>query len=401
VRYLFYVLACCTVAVVALLVEHLLRSRRAGLLAAVIFLGFYPFTFGATAGPEPKLPMMCFLTLNLYLTATRRWFWAGVCGALSALTWQPTVVFPAVTLLLALLAGRAERRRAALLTLVGGALPVIAVVAYFIERSALQSLLDNSILFNVIYLDRGEIPLAEHFLGPARVILSKYQIMVIPIIIGLAGMAGIYVWRIRGYRAWRDLAGDPFAPLLIVLPAPALWSIKDFQGAPDFFVFLPFVTLGLAWLLDGALRRLQGAVAGRLWRVALLAGVCLALLGLAVAQNRSRRDWGLEYQMATAAQIMARFGPDLRVFARGVPQALALTHTTSPTPVMNLSYVFDVQESRIPGGFAGWLRVIEEHDPHIIAVEHIAGVHAQEFQDWLDARYNFEQMGPWKVYVKR
>ncbi len=401
VRYLFCFLACCMVAVLALLVEHLLASRRAGLLAALIFLGFYPFTFGATAGPEPKLPMMLFLTLGLYLTSTRRWFWAGLCGALAALTWQPTAVLPAVTFLLALLAPRAERRRAALLTLAGGALPVAAVVAYFIERRALQTLLENSIMFNVLYLDRGEISLVEHFLGPARMIFSKYQTMMFPIIIGLAGMAGIYVWRIRGYRAWRDLAGDPFAPLLLLLPAPILWSLKDFQGAPDFFIFLPFVALGLAWLLDGGLRRLERAVAGRFWRIALIAGVCLILLGLAALQNRARRDWGLEYQMKGAAQIMARFGPGLRVFARGVPQVLALTHTVSPTPYMNLSYVFDVQESRMPGGFAGWLGQIEAWDPHIIPVEHIAGIHAQEFQAWLDARYIPEQIGPWKVYVKR
>ena len=106
VRAFFCLIGAATVAALYVLVAHWTGSRRAGMVGALILLGCYPFTFGATAGPEPKLPMLLFVVLSLYLTSRRRWFWAGLCGSLAALTWQPTAIYPAITLFLAALAGR-------------------------------------------------------------------------------------------------------------------------------------------------------------------------------------------------------------------------------------------------------------------------------------------------------
>ena len=62
---------------VFLLTSEALRSPWPGLIAAASFLTYWGFGLVAASGPEPKTPMVLFQALALWLTARRRWFWAG------------------------------------------------------------------------------------------------------------------------------------------------------------------------------------------------------------------------------------------------------------------------------------------------------------------------------------
>src|SRR3712207_9105294 len=42
---------------------------------------------------------------------------------------------------------------------------------------------------------------------------------------------------------------ETFAPVLLSLPFPVIWSMMDFQGYPDFFVFIPYVAIGFGGVL--------------------------------------------------------------------------------------------------------------------------------------------------------
>jgi len=400
VRGLFYLIGCLTAAAVSLLAAELLHSRRVGLLAGLVFLSFYPFTQGATAGPEPKLPMLLFVMLSLYFTATRRWLWAGAAGSLAALTWQPTIIYPATTLLLALLQARPQRARAALLTIAGGAVPVLAIVAYFAERRALYDLVDHFILFNVAGLDRGVPSLLDYIRTPVQVVTASYYGMLVPIAIGFVAVAGLFVWRISRLWSWRDAVADPFTPLLLTFIPPLLWSFKDFQGAPDFYVFLPALTVGLGLWLETALRYVEGRASRPALGRALTAAVCAALIGMTVLSNLAQRDFELDRQLQAARDIEARFGPDVRVLARGRPYVLALLHKTSPTPIMNCNYVFDLEMSKFPGGFEEWMRQIEAFDPELVALGKSSGDYVDPFMAWLEARYTPRKFGPWRIYIK-
>ena len=101
VRVVFFLMGCLAVISAYLLGSTLFRSPRAGIFAALTFLGFFCFARYATAEPEAKTPMVFFEVLALLLTSQKSWFWAGLSGSLAFLVWQHMVVFPLVTLVLA------------------------------------------------------------------------------------------------------------------------------------------------------------------------------------------------------------------------------------------------------------------------------------------------------------
>ena len=39
------------------------------------------------------------------------------------------------------------------------------------------------------------------------------------------------------------------AAFLLSFLAPVIWSVLDFQGYPDFFVFLPYFAISFAWMV--------------------------------------------------------------------------------------------------------------------------------------------------------
>jgi hypothetical protein len=404
VRIFFCVLACLTTLVLFLLGEQVSGSRRVGFLAALTFLSFYQFNSVVAAGPEPKTPLMLFVVSSLYLTSRRKWFWAGVCGALSGLVWQPTAAFLFVTLILAALQPRQERVRAIKLALAGGVLPLLATVIYFAERRALYELVDRSFIFNVFYLKNRQ---GLSTISPAWRILTivwqEYRRNLASIAVGFCVILCLYArWAMRWRSLRRVVVENPLAPILLSLPAPIIWSLKDFQGIPDFYIFLPYVSIGMGLFVDWVLRRLQPHAVKPLAVYALLTAVCLSLLlgsGILDARNAAP---GLIEQERTAREILDRFGRDVRVHTISYPQALALLHTTTWTPYWNLKDIFDVQESHIPGGFDGWMQSLAAYDPQIIIIGRIAvgGANQRKFNQWMASRYTEETIGAWAVHVK-
>src|SRR5215204_7336206 len=148
VRVVFFLMGCLAVVSAYLLGSSHFKSQRAGIFAALTFLGFFCFARYATAEPEAKTPMLLFEVLALLLTSQKRWFWAGLCGSLAFLVWQPMAVFPLVTIFLAAARPGGERYGAALRTLAGIAVPLAAMVAYFYYYAALGEFLDGFIVFN-------------------------------------------------------------------------------------------------------------------------------------------------------------------------------------------------------------------------------------------------------------
>ena len=103
VRVTFFVLSLCTVVAIYLLAHSLFSSYSLAFLTACTFLNFWGFGIYALSGPQAKTPMLLFEVLALWLTVRRKWFWAGLCGSLAFLTWQPTLIYSFITMLLALL----------------------------------------------------------------------------------------------------------------------------------------------------------------------------------------------------------------------------------------------------------------------------------------------------------
>ena len=405
VRLLFFVISCLTVVAVYWLARYLLRSERAGLLAGATFLCFLPFAVSASAGPQPKTPIILFESLALLFTSRKRWFWAGLSGSLAFLTWQPTGIYPLVTLLIVSIQAKSgrERLKDISLALAGMAIPLLAVGAYFFWHHALYNLIDGAILFNVRHLDRSSVqpwPTLYYFVA---VVLQGYE--TVPILIGAVMVLYIYFWRLRKHRSpLKFLAEDRFAPFLISFPFPILWSLLDFQGRADFYVFLPYLTVGLALFMDLAIRQLetsQERTAGRRVPQILIVCVCAGLVILAAVGVRLRSERGLDEQRKAASQIVQRFGPQAKYMTIGAPQFMVILRRVNPTPYVFVSSGIDRHiDVNVPGGFDGWLQQLKDFGPDVIAFGPTDGVHIGKLMSWLEADYKEEKMGPWKIYVK-
>lgn len=406
VRLVFCAVGCLTVVAVYLLGKDVFRSQKAGTFAALTFLGFYAYAQPATSGPEPKTPLVLFEALCLLFATQKRWFWSGFFGSLAFLVWQPMAAFPFVTFLLAVTRPREERYGAALRAMAGIAVPVVAVVGYFVYHGALGDFINGFVLFNLLYIERGHTPILWHLASAASYIALPYSTMLVPIFIGLVMIFRLYFLRPFQYR---------YLPILLSLPAPLLWSLRDFQLSDDFYVFLPYAAIGFGSFLASAVRRTQ---ASRL----LTAVLAAILLAIALANTWDEISAGAAYkltgttidlpaQRTGALEIEERFGEDIRLASINSPQILVLLHRENPNPYLWLTAGVDQEiEARVPGGFAGWLQEMEAFDPggisffgegqSLLPSSHLTTEHYQALDVWLDPRYRAEKIGPWWLFVK-
>lgn len=433
VRGLFIIFGCLTIAAVYLLGRRLLKSVRGTVFTTVTFIAFFSFGRYAVAEPEAKTPMLLFQTLSLLLTSQKRWFLAGLSGSMAMLIWQPMAVFTLVTMILAAAKpGDVGRRSAILRTLSGALSPVAAVVLCFYWWGALYELINGTVLFNLRYLDQERLSFLAQVARAAEAIFVGYSSIFVPItiasmlviaLVGLFAVIRLYVTRLQRIVASgasaRELLDSRFAPLLLSLPFPVAWSLMDFQGYPDFYVFLPYVAIGFGGFMDFAIRKSASRyrAAPRKVRRNLSAGVCTVLAFLAVSsslivvspaqrassltiQQHGINPTDLEDQRLAAQEIERRYGEDARIVSIGVPQLLVLLHETNPNP-----YVFVIRgidneiAETTPGGFDGWLQQIQSHDPDVIALGPTTGDHEDMLRQWLNENYEREDIGPWVVFV--
>jgi hypothetical protein len=407
VRLVFYATACLAVVAVYLLGKDVFRSQEAGLFAAFTFLGFYAYAQPATSGPEPKTPMVLFQTLSLWLATQKRWFWSGLFGSLALLVWQPMAAFAFVTFLLAVTRPKEERYGAALRAAAGIATPLLATLAYFYYHGALGDFLDGFVLFNFLFLERGSVSMSSTAATAASNIILPYITMLVPILIGLIMILRLYFQRPFQYR---------FLPILVSFPAPVLWSVRDFQLADDFYVFLPYAAIGFGWFLASAIRRTGSPRVLTAVLSAILLVIALANTSEEISAGAALKLTGttidLPAQREGVSQIQERFGEDVRLASINSPQVLVLLHQVNPNPYLWITAGVDNRiEARTPGEFEGWLQNLNEFDPDAISFfsdgqsllpsAHLTPEHYQELDRWLDPRYRAVKVGPWWLFVKK
>jgi hypothetical protein len=433
VRVLFMIFGSLAIVAAYALSRSLLGSVRATVFSTLTFIGFFSFARYAVAEPEAKTPMLLFQSLALLFTVQKRWFLAGLCGSLTALVWQPMAVFVLVTVILAATRPGALGKRSAVLRSLGGAvLPVALVLVCFYFWGALYEMLNGAIFFNLLYLDGEQLSVVGQILIAAQSIFVGYSSILIPLVIasmlaivatGFVAMIRLYVVRLHRIVAdgatAKELLDSRFAPLLLSLPFPVAWSLLDFQGYPDFYVYLPYIAVGFGGAMEIAVRRLaRGYPASpRRSRNFLSAGFCVALVSIAVVssmivvspgerasslsiQEDSLNPTDLRDQRQAAREIESRYGEDARIVSIGVPQLLVFLRETNPNP-----YVFVIRgiDQKIaettPGGFDGWLQELRGYNPDVIALGPTNGDYEPMLLTWLNENYERERIGPWTLYV--
>ena len=138
IRTTYTLLAALTVALTFLVASQLFDSIRLGILAAITLAGFQEFAVLNINGVQPKTPMILFGLASLLALMQDRPFTAGVFGMLSALSWQPGLLFIGVAGLgfSKYLTSWRDLKVARLLA--GAALPLAVLVAYLFAAGALR-----------------------------------------------------------------------------------------------------------------------------------------------------------------------------------------------------------------------------------------------------------------------
>ena len=405
VRVLFFICAVLTVAGVYLLALTLFESQAVGFLSAFAFLGFECFGEDAASGPRAKIPMVLFQALALALAARRSWFWSGLFGSLAFLVWQPMAVFPLLTIFLALAQappGR-DRRRNLILAASGFVLPIAMVCIYFLSMRAFNEMFEGVLLFNLFYLEREPSSFLQHMAALVGAILRSYSIMTVPIFLAFLALGFIYFWRVRlegGIR--QTISNDRFAVILLSLPAPLLWSMMDFQGCPDFYVFLPYLAIGFGWLLSLMSKALAGFEAiGPKSHKLVPVTLCLLLVTASALEYRRNANRELRDQRTAARALESEFGSGIRIISISAPELLVLMNRTNPNRYIFIaSGVDNLIDARTPGGFDGWLQQLEDYNPDVIAFGPATGRFSLRLVEWLKSRYSERSLLEWKLYVR-
>lgn len=392
-------LSALVVSTIYLLAHDLFRSRATAVAAAASFLTFYAFLHNATAGPREKTAMLLFLVLALLGTVRRRWFLAGMAGALATLVWQPAGLIPvAIVAARAIGAPPRDRWHDIGAIMLGGAVPVGVIVIYYALEGALRALLDGFLLVNLRYTATSSESFFEQFWQTVRVVRRGYYMSAWIIATGLIAMAGVILWRLRAAADWRGLLQDRFLVILIAFPLCVAWTAYDFQGPPDLFFVLPFAALGIGALVY-SVERVMSASFGRAAAALVTTGAIVLASWSAVA----RRDHGLIRQHRSIAQMLAQVPPDARMMSIGAPQAMVVSGRTNPNRYQILLRGLDEHlHATWPGGMEGFVNDLEDDPPEVIAFGHVTGARSEVLKRWMYQNYVQRGRAPgWEWLVHR
>jgi hypothetical protein len=363
IRIAFFACACLTVVAVYLLGLELWGSVLAALAGAVVFASFRGFAIDALAGPDAKTPGILLAVVSMLLVMRRRWFWAGACGALAFLFWQPLLIYLAV----AVIASRSWR------TVAGAGVPLAVTVAYFAATGALGDFVQAAFVFPVEGLHRTPETVGQRLGHIAAVVHARYDA---PLVWG--GLALLVV--LAALRRWWIV--------LASLAAIGVFSALDFQGYPDVYPLLPYAALGIG----GA-----AALAGRLRPVAAVAVLAL----VAISWTQFAGDDQLVAQRAEAAGVQRLLAPGETLYALGDPTPLVLTDRVNANRYIFLgSGVAAWDDARTPGGFAGWMAGIRAANPAVIVLHGWRGTLERRVATWLHSEYVPGYVGCWRVFMR-
>ena len=395
-RLFFTVLSALCCSLLCVLARDTLGSRAAGLLAPAVFLTFQGFINLASDGPREKTTMVVFLLGCLILLGRRRWALAGACAALATLSWQPVfAVALAALAAAALLDQQATRRRIVLRFTVGGLVPSLATVVYFLGAGALSQAIGGFILINVEDTQQPSL-----LTRPRQIVAKEWSAYHWTLLLAVVGLVALTVLGARAIPFARRPTVSPTARRLVVCAAGGLvgtgWTVLVVNGGPDLFVLLPFAALGVTGTVVPAM--------GRLPRRAAVAGVAaVAALGVVAAgvESVATRNDDLVLQRADVAAVLGTEPGDATVVDLSAPQVLALSGRRSPTPYQLMTRTQErYLAATYPGGMTGFLRTLEDARPTFVAVG--VSAHASWADAWL--RTDYWRVGGndgWRWYLAR
>ncbi|HSB12126.1 MAG TPA: DolP-mannose mannosyltransferase [Blastocatellia bacterium] len=416
IRVVFLLLASLTVGFTFLVAHGFSGSRRIAILAAVIMMAFNLFGDANCGGVQPKTPMILFGLITLWAIQKDKPFTAGLAGMLSALSWQPGLLFVGVAFLAFSRYLTSWRDLKAIKVAAGAAAPLAILVVYLWREGALADIYRWNIEYTLTVKAPRELrtfpQVIDRFI---RLMKGAFRSEWPYFLMGMIGLA-IAAWRevrLGGKEGFKSFAQNAAGHAVIIasLIYFAFCTI-NIQGGVDMIPLLPFVAMfaafAIVWTIDRAGDRLSRAKPG-VTRSALDASAFAAVLTLIMILSVADVVWvkvgfpTLKDQEAEVAEITSHLRPGDQLYIHGLSEILVLSGLPNADRHYFLDRGKDEYLDRVePGGFAGWLERLKAKRPKVVALERMKSVkHAEDFYDWVRADYEEHKGRVFTYYVRR
>lgn len=416
IRIVYLLLASLTVGFTFSIAHGFFNSRRVALLAAIIMMAFNLFGDANAGGVQPKTPMILFGLIALWAIHKGKPFTAGFAGMLSALSWQPGLLFAGVACLAFSRYLTTWRDVKAIKVIAGAALPLAIFIGYFWWERALADIYWWLIDYNLtVDAPRGlrTVPtLIDRFFRLMRGAFRPEWPYFLASIAGLAIASG---------RESRIIKRDGSkslierAPRHAVIIAPLIYfafCTINIQGGVDMIPLLPFVAMfaavAIVWGIDRAVDFLSRTKLG--WSRSVLGASALgAVVSMIMIFSVADVLWirvsfpTLKDQDAEVAEIISHLAPGDQIYVHGLAEILVLSRMTNADKHFFLDRGKDSYLDRVePGGFTGWLDRLKAKRPKVVALERMKFVeHKEDFLDWVHADYQEHRGRIFTYYLRK
>lgn len=416
IRITYVLVASITIAFTFLIASQFFESLRIGILAALILLGVEQFAILNMTGVQPKTPMVLFGLVSLWAIPKQRPFIAGISGMLSALSWQPGLLFIGAAGLAFSKYLTTWRDLKVARLLAGAAAPLVMLLTYLWAAGALKDFYLWCFHYPFSVYAPREFTTGQDFLdGFAKLLRKPYWSDRLCFYLSIGGLVFAIAREViegvkRGIRAVLNLA-----PRHQIIVAPLVYFLfcrVDMQGSQDLIPLLPFVAIFSAVLVvyyfdatANLVARLRGGFGHMLVQKIGFAVVCLVVLvgGLASVFSVRTGSKHLKAEMADTADIVSLLDPGDKIFIHGWTEILVLSGLSNARKYTNLDHGKDSYLDQIePGGFEGWFERLRAERPKIVALFRIKNVdHKDVFLRWVKSSYETRQGRVFTYYVRR
>ncbi|HKG21644.1 MAG TPA: DolP-mannose mannosyltransferase [Blastocatellia bacterium] len=390
--------------------------RRLAFLAAIIMLSFHAFASSNSGGMQPKTPMMLFGLISLWATIKDRPFWAGVFAMLSALAWQPGLLFAGAAGLAFSRYLTSWRDMKAARVVAGASVPLAAMLLHIWLIGAFREFYLWTIHFNFsLYAPRQLQSPSSFFRFLMRMLNKPFGRERIYFALALAGTIITLAREARTFRKdWREALREPPLRHAVVI-APLVYFVFcmiNFQGSGDLFPLLPFVGVFAAVSILFFIDLLPAAPSNKArefpvgyLKPALFGAACLLVFYFNVSSAFSFRVGfpTLKDQDADVSEILAQMGPDDKLFVHGQTEILALSGLNNASRHIFLDRGKDIYLDQVePGGFAGWLDRLKESRPRVVALSRLGAVERRAaLVGWVRRDYEVRKGRVFKYYLRK
>jgi len=415
IRIVFIILSALTVALTFLVAREYFSDARTALLAATILLTIEPFISMNIRGIQPKTPMVLFGLVALWAIAKERVYTAGVLAMLSALSWQPGLLFLGVAVLgFSRYFTRWRDLKLAKL-LIGALMPLTIVLAYFWIAGALTDFYRWNIHYNAtVYAPHEARSLSNLFDHLSEMLNGSLRNSRVYFYIAAIGLFIAFARELkrgseRGARSLFDLSRTH-----AVIMAPLVYfgfCMIDIQGRPDVIPLLPFVAMFSAFAFGFVVTR-EANLITRVWSKAngsVITNIGFVIVfGLVIIIGRNGFSQRLVFptlqdQDDGVAEIVSHLRAEDKVFVHGTTEILVLSGLSNASKYFYLDRGKDQYLDQIePGGFEGWLERLKSERPKVIALGRIAPFNRiDELQVWVAQEYDLRANSVFTYYLRR